>query len=130
MCNSGGIFQLIPHTWAALGLGPTLTSASPLTVFTAEPLMHSQIINRENLYLFQRENAFLAGAGHRKHPLEKVWFPCCSHSDNWRAGEPRGVAEWGVTPTTGSSESQPLPPGTALGTQPNQDFSSKHFRQV
>lgn len=91
-----------------LGPGLTLTSASPLTVFTVELLMHSQIINRGKLYLFQRENAFLAVAGHRKHPFEKVQFPPCSHSDNWRTGEPQGMADWALTLTMGSSESQTL----------------------
>lgn len=66
----------------------------------------------------------MAGAGHKKQPFEKVQFPPCSHSDTWRAGEPKAMAEWALTLTMGSSESQPLPPGTALGTQPNRALTA------
>lgn len=107
-----------------LGLGLTLTSASPLTVFTVEPPVHSPIMNREKLYLFQRENAFLAGTGRRKHPFEQVQFPAYSHRYNWRAGEPQGIADWGLTPTMGSSESQPCHQGQPWAHSPTRTLQA------
>ena len=85
--NSQRIFQLTTHARA----GSARTWPNPhinlSIVFTAVPLMHSQIMNREKLYLFKREYAFLAGVGHRKHPFEKVQFPAYSYSQNWKTEE-------------------------------------------
>lgn len=112
-CNSGALFQLIPHSQAVLGLGPTLTPASP---FLQQSHWCTVKLGTEwNFIFFKGQMPFWQGLDIGNTPLKRFRFQL-THTVT--TGEQESHKEWQTghtTPTTGSSESQPLPPGTGLG---------------
>lgn len=89
--NSGGIFQLIPHTWAVLGPGLTPTSASPLTVFNQSNWCTARLLIERNFIFFKGKMPFWQGLDIGNTHLKRFSFHL-AHTVT--TGEQENHKEW------------------------------------